>query len=616
MNFDCLIALAGNPNTGKSTIFNALTGLKQHTGNWPGKTVLLKEGSFRHQGCTCRVLDLPGTYSLTASSPEEEVARDFILSGQPDAVVVVADATCLERNLHLVLQVVQLTARVVLCVNLMDEARRRRLQLDLPKLEEELGIPVIPTTATTGEGLEALKDAAIRVALGQLRPRPTPVPQTAGEPATLLYRRAEEIASLVVRGQTRPGADLTARLDRLIISPTWGLFLMLALLAGVFWLTIVGAGYPSQLLAGILFQGESALGRLLQTLGVPAWLHDPLVLGMYRGLAWVISVMLPPMAIFFSPVHAPGGFRPFAPHRLQPGSLLSKIRCPRQAGPDHGHGLWLQRGWHCCRPHHRFTSRASGGHFDQQLRAVQRAPPHADPHGHHNRLRRAARAGGGSRGSRDCARRHGAGCPGHLRGLQASHRHRAPGEPSFFILELPPYRRPRVGTVLVRSFLDRTLAVLWRAVVVAAPCGLLTWVLANVSAGGSTLLARLAGWLNPLGRAMGLDGMILLGFILGLPANEIVVPIIFMGYLSAQALLEVQDLGAIQSILTANGWTWLTALNFLLFAIFHWPCATTLLTIKKEVGSLRWTLLSALLPTVFGLALCTLLTTIVKLWAM
>ena len=186
MNFDCLVALAGNPNTGKSTIFNALTGLKQHTGNWPGKTVLLKEGSFRHQGCTCRVLDLPGTYSLTASSPEEEVARDFILSGQPDAVVVVADATCLERNLHLVLQVVQLTARVVLCVNLMDEARRRRLQLDLPKLEEELGIPVIPTTATTGEGLEALKDAAIRVALGQLRPRPTPVPQTAGEPATLL----------------------------------------------------------------------------------------------------------------------------------------------------------------------------------------------------------------------------------------------------------------------------------------------------------------------------------------------------------------------------------------------------------------------------------------------
>jgi len=158
--------------------------------------------------------------------------------------------------------------------------------------------------------------------------------------------------------------------------------------------------------------------------------------------------------------------------------------------------------------------------------------------------------------------------------------------------------------------------VLWRAVVVAAPCGLLTWVLANVSAGGSTLLARLAGWLNPLGRAMGLDGMILLGFILGLPANEIVVPIIFMGYLSEQALLEVQDLGAIQSILTANGWTWLTALNFLLFAIFHWPCATTLLTIKKEVGSLRWTLLSALLPTVFGLALCTLLTTIVKLWAM
>ncbi len=616
MNFDCLIALAGNPNTGKSTIFNALTGLKQHTGNWPGKTVLLKEGSFRHQGCTCRVLDLPGTYSLTASSPEEEVARDFILSGQPDAVVVVADATCLERNLHLVLQVVQLTARVVLCVNLMDEARRRRLQLDLPKLEEELGIPVIPTTATTGEGLEALKDAAIRVALGQLRPRPTPVPQTAGEPATLLYRRAEEIASLVVRGQTRPGADLTARLDRLIISPTWGLFLMLALLAGVFWLTIVGAGYPSQLLAGILFQGESALGRLLQTLGVPAWLHDPLVLGMYRGLAWVISVMLPPMAIFF-PL-----FTLLEDFGLLPRIAFNLDRFFQRSGAHGKQALTMAMGFGCNAagivaariidsPRERLVANLTNnfvpcnGRFPMLILM--------------GTITASAVLPGPAGGLGAAAIVLAAMALGVLATFAASKLLTATvlrGEPSFFILELPPYRRPRVGTVLVRSFLDRTLAVLWRAVVVAAPCGLLTWVLANVSAGGSTLLARLAGWLNPLGRAMGLDGMILLGFILGLPANEIVVPIIFMGYLSAQALLEVQDLGAIQSILTANGWTWLTALNFLLFAIFHWPCATTLLTIKKEVGSLRWTLLSALLPTVFGLALCTLLTTIVKLWAM
>jgi len=190
------------------------------------------------------------------------------------------------------------------------------------------------------------------------------------------------------------------------------------------------------------------------------------------------------------------------------------------------------------------------------------------------------------------------------------------GEPSFFILELPPYRLPRVGTVLVRSFLDRTLAVLWRAVVVAAPAGLLTWVLANVSVQGVTLLSHFSAWLNPLGRAMGLDGMILLAFTLGLPANEIVIPILLMGYLSADSLLAVEDLAAMRAVLTANGWTWLTALNFIIFALFHWPCGTTLLTIKKETGSCKWTLLAALLPTALGICLCIFLTIIVKLWPM
>ncbi|MGB4432296.1 MAG: nucleoside recognition domain-containing protein, partial [Limnochordia bacterium] len=190
------------------------------------------------------------------------------------------------------------------------------------------------------------------------------------------------------------------------------------------------------------------------------------------------------------------------------------------------------------------------------------------------------------------------------------------GEPSFFILELPPYRLPRVGTVLVRSFLDRTLAVLWRAVVVAAPAGLLTWVLANVSVQGVTLLSHFSAWLNPLGRAMGLDGMILLAFILGLPANEIVIPILLMGYLSADSLLAVEDLAAMRAVLTANGWTWLTALNFIIFALFHWPCGTTLLTIRRETGSCKWTLLAALLPTALGICLCIVLTIIVKLWPM
>lgn len=615
MKESCLAALAGNPNTGKSTLFNALTGLKQHTGNWPGKTVEMKKGSFQHHGWTCEVVDLPGTYSLTPASPEEEAARDFLRSGNSDAVVVVADATCLERGLHLALQVMQLTPKTILCLNLMDEAKRKRLRLDVDELEGELGIPVVPTTATKGEGLEELKDAIIRVAQGQLQPRPVPVGIDADEPAAALYRRAEEIAARVARGSPVPRPSLTSRLDKLVISPGFGIPFMLALLAGVLWLTLVGAGYPSELLAAVFSRGERHLSLLLNTAGFPRWLHDPLVLGMYRGLAWVVAVMLPPMAIFF-PL-----FTLLEDFGLLPRIAFNLDRSFQRAGAHGKQSLTMAMGFGCNAagvvaariidsPRERLVAVLTNnfvpcnGRFPL-LMVIGGVVAAAAP----------GLAGGW--------------VPSLvvmvvmvvsvLATLLVSRLLTATilrGEPSFFILELPPYRLPRVGTVLVRSFLDRTLAVLWRAVVVAAPAGLLTWVLANVSVQGVTLLSHFSAWLNPLGRAMGLDGMILLAFILGLPANEIVIPILLMGYLSADSLLAVEDLAAMRAVLTANGWTWLTALNFIIFALFHWPCGTTLLTIRRETGSCKWTLLAALLPTALGICLCIVLTIIVKLWPM
>lgn len=615
MKESCLAALAGNPNTGKSTLFNALTGLKQHTGNWPGKTVEMKKGSFQHHGWTCEVVDLPGTYSLTPASPEEEAARDFLRSGNSDAVVVVADATCLERGLHLALQVIQLTPKTILCLNLMDEAKRKRLRLDVDELEGELGIPVVPTTATKGEGLEELKDAIIRVAQGQLQPRPVPVGIDADEPAAALYRRAEEIAARVARGSPVPRPSLTSRLDKLVISPGFGIPFMLALLAGVLWLTLVGAGYPSELLAAAFSRGERHLSLLLNTAGFPRWLHDPLVLGMYRGLAWVVAVMLPPMAIFF-PL-----FTLLEDFGLLPRIAFNLDRSFQRAGAHGKQSLTMAMGFGCNAagvvaariidsPRERLVAVLTNnfvpcnGRFP--LLMVMGGVV-------------AAAAPGLAGGWVPSLVVMGAMVVSVLATLLVSRLLTATilrGEPSFFILELPPYRLPRVGTVLVRSFLDRTLAVLWRAVVVAAPAGLLTWVLANVSVQGVTLLSHFSAWLNPLGRAMGLDGMILLAFILGLPANEIVIPILLMGYLSADSLLAVEDLAAMRAVLTANGWTWLTALNFIIFALFHWPCGTTLLTIRRETGSCKWTLLAALLPTALGICLCIVLTIIVKLWPM
>jgi Fe2+ transport system protein B len=169
---DYVVALAGNPNTGKSTVFNALTGLKQHTGNWPGKTVVQAFGNYRHGQKQVTLVDLPGTYSLLSNSPEEQVARDFICFAEPDATVIVVDATCLERNLNLVLQILEITPKSIVCLNLMDEARRKKISLDADLLAKKLGVPVIPTAARDGHGLGALKDTINKVSANEITPEP------------------------------------------------------------------------------------------------------------------------------------------------------------------------------------------------------------------------------------------------------------------------------------------------------------------------------------------------------------------------------------------------------------------------------------------------------------
>lgn len=370
-----IIALAGNPNVGKSTVFNQLTGMKQHTGNWPGKTVSNAWGYCSYQGEQYILADIPGAYSLMAVSAEEEVARDFICFGGADAVIVVCDATCLERNLNLVMQIAEIQGNVILCLNLMDEAKKKNIDIDLQILQQELGIPVVGTAARSKKGLKQLmgqvksnletgkntpmdifygeqleqivaeeKETLEAFLEGKLDARWTGLKLAEGDEKLLeaikenlqltieqqdnleasrkrieqrlnnlgisqeqvreniiriVYRKAGLICQkCVTRGENKSEAH-RLRADRILTSKTAGIPLMIALLIGIFYLTIVGANYPSGLLADGLFWLQDQLYALCKTLALPWWIRDPLVLGVYRTLAWVVSVMLPPMAIFF-----------------------------------------------------------------------------------------------------------------------------------------------------------------------------------------------------------------------------------------------------------------------------------------------------------------------------
>lgn len=664
-----IIALAGNPNVGKSTVFNALTGLRQHTGNWPGKTVAAARGDLTYGGERFTLADLPGTYSLFPNSAEEEIARDYLCSGEAEAVLILADATCLERSLNLVLQTLEAAdVPAVVCVNLLDEAAKKGIVLDLPALSHALGVPVVGTAASRGEGLDELRAALAAAVREKPRRRETAVEYPRAveravrvlEPALAPFAReqsrfyalrlleddalffarfgadlpalaAERIGEVCVRARAELGEltgdalrdalvgalsaratelvrlcerrDETAaqrrdrRLDRLLTSRATGIPVMLALFGTILWLTVEGANVPSQLLSRALFSAQEPLRGLLTFL--PPFWRDALVDGMYRTLAWVVSVMLPPMAIFF-PLFT----------LLEDVGYLPRVafvldRCFARAGAHGRQSLTMCMGLGCnacgvmgCRiidsPRERLIAMLTNslvpcnGRFPLLITLLT-----------------AFLSGEAMLGAS-------AGLLAALvlsvcvtllvsRLLSAT---LLRGESSAFSLELPPYRRPRVGQVLVRSLLDRTVFVLGRAVTVAAPAGLLIYLMGNCTVGGTTLLAHGAAALDPLGRALGLDGMILLAFLLGFPANEIVLPILLMGYSSAGTLVDGASLAELRTMLLANGWTGTTALCMLLFSLFHFPCGTTTLTLARESKSLKWTLVGVALPTAVGMTVC------------
>ncbi len=691
---DLVVALAGNPNVGKSTVFNGLTKMHQHTGNWPGKTVTNAQGRCQQGGQGFVLVDLPGCYSLLAHSAEEEAARDFLCFGGADGAVVVCDATCLERNLILVLQAMEIAPRVVVCVNLLDEARRKHIRVDLEKLSQLLGVPVVGTSARSGKGLQSLLEQTRQTIEAPEAPAPPPVPyspftedavrrlqptveklckgqvnarwmslkllddsdvtldlaaekylglrlrdcpevrgllediwqewktqgvtaeQVRDDIAAGAVRRAEEIAGMVTTQGQNGYSPRDRKLDRVFTSKVLGFPIMLLLLLGIFWLTIVGANYPSQLLSTSLFWLGDRLRELCTLCVLPPWLVSLLVDGVYRTLAWVVSVMLPPMAIFF-PL-----FTLLEDLGYLPRIAFNLDKCFQSCGACGKQSLTTAMGFGCnaagvvgCRiidsPRERLIAMLTNsfvpcnGRLPMLIALITMF---------------FAGAAGGLGGSVMSALMLlgmillGVGLTLLMSKLLS--KTLLQGVPSSFTLELPPYRRPQFGKVLVRSIFDRTLFVLGRAAAVAAPAGLVIWLLANITIGDATLLAHSAGFLDPFARLFGLDGVILLAFILGLPANEIVIPLILMAYTGGGALLELTDLAALQAILVGNGWTWVTALCTLLFGLLHWPCSTTCMTIKKESQSLKWTAVAFLLPTLCGFALCFLAASVARLFGL
>ncbi len=672
------MGLAGNPNVGKSTIFNSLTHSNQHTGNWAGKTVENAVGIMKNGEEIYKIYDLPGIYSLLPHSEEERVARDFLVFDDYDFVMVVCDASSLLRNLNLVLQMREMNCNLILCLNLIDEARKKKIEVNSSKLEKLLGVKIIECCAHDNKSIKHLHDEIIEysqnikrvpkrnivkypaylekaiqmvvaqlqhinlkiskrwLALNIIRNDRTIIDKINSQLGTdimtdemlsALYKIKKmlldedvlinEIDDVIVNAINDKASSIYEQvvtskrtklkelyLDKILTSKLWGIPIMLLFLGIIFLITIKISNYPSEWLFKMFSSLEVILNDCLIDLGLPSFLIDMLINGVYKVTTWVISVMLPPMMIFFPlfTLLEDFGYLPRIAFNLD-GVFRKCSSCGKQS-------LTMAMGFGCN------CVGVTGARIidSKRERLIAILTNTFIP------------CNGKFPTIIAIITMFFVGLGTDLKALIIStlilllivllgvlmtfivskllSKTLFAGYPSSFILELTPFRRPRIMKTIVTSIFDRTLFVLGRAVTVAIPAGFIIWILANINIGDLSILNHLTSFFDPFGKIFGVDGVIIVAFLLGFPANEIVLPIMLMCYLNTGTLVDYSNLLELKTLLIDNGWTILTALSVVILFIMHYPCSTACLTIKKETGSWWYVFLSCIIPTILGLLCC------------
>ena len=594
------IILAGNPNVGKSTIFNSLTGLRQHTGNWTGKTVGCSYGFFETKNKNLMIIDTPGTYSLRADSPDEKAAMDTLCFEPCRHIVYVCDACCLERSLYLLLQIMEKRTDIIVCINLIDEAKRKGIEIDIEKLSDELKLPVMEMSASRGDGIDELineitKKGCSKIKNDELR-----------STTDALKKRSAEIALKTLK--EKYGSNKICILDRLLCSRALGIPIMLIMLFALLWISTSAANIPTALLNAVFSHLGEALRRCLFSLGLGELLTAAIIDGIYSTTAWVIAVMLPPIVIFFPlfTLLEDLGLLPRISFNMDP-----LFKCCGSCGKQ---ALTMCMGLGCnavgvtssriiSSPGQRLVSILTNsfmpcnGRFPTIILLSSIAFPLGSSFLAPAAVTLSILLGAAV--------------------TLISTRLLTPvlckGEALSFTLELPPYRKPKIIETLIHSLYDRSAKVLFRAIKASAPAGLVIWLLANIKIADISLIAHISAFLDAPASIIGLNGTILFAFILALPANEIVMPIIMMCCCSGSSLMELPGATEMAVILNDAGWSVSTMICVIIFTLFHWPCSTTLMTIKKECGKIKWVILSAILPCLWGTVLCMLVNCILKI---